>query len=90
MNGSELTSCLVFSPGKWCGRVVLVLHQEHVQPDVGMLWMCRSLGQDKAIADTALFALDLRGDRDPGARELLSEADQIAWDAWWAPPDVDL
>lgn len=90
MRVSEHTSALVIMPVNQCGRVVLVMHEARVDPDLGMLWRCRSKGQEEDLPELALFRLDLRAAEDPDARELLSEADQRSWDAWFAPPDVDL
>lgn len=86
---SEHVHALVFSPVFWCGKVVLVLHQEGIDATLGMLWKCRSGGVETELPEFALLALDLRGAEDPGARELLSEDDQAAWDAWFSEPDLD-
>lgn len=90
MRVSEHTTALVIRPGFWCGRAVLVLHQERVDPDLGMLWLCRSSAQERVMAELSLRTLNLRGVDDPEARELLSAADQAAWDAWFSPPELDL
>lgn len=86
----ERTTALVIRPGFWCGKAVLVLHQERVDPDLGMLWCCRSSGQERVLAELSLRVLNLRGTDDPEARELLSETYQAAWDAWFSPPELDL
>lgn len=90
MRVSEHTSALVIMPVNWCGRVVLVLHETRVDPHLGMLWRCRSRGLEEDLPELALFALDLRGAGDPDARELLDDAGRQSWDAWFAPPDIDL
>lgn len=89
MSVSEHTSALVILPVVWCGRVVVALHQSRVDPDLGMLWRCRSEGQHEDLPELALFALELRGTEDPDARELLDDAGKQAWDAWHTPPDVN-
>ena len=89
MRVSELSTALVILPGFWCGKAVLVLHQERVHPVLGMLWRCRSAEQEADLAEISLFALNLIGQDDLEARELLSDSDQAAWDAWFTPPDVD-
>ena len=89
MRVSEHTSALVMMPVNWCGRVVLVVHEAQVDPDLGMLWRCRSRGQEQDLPELALFALELRGTEDPDARELLDDAGKQAWDAWHTPPDIN-
>jgi len=89
MRVSEHTSALVIRPVNGCGRVVLVLHETRVDPELGMMWRCRTKGQELDLPELALFALDLRGASDPDARELLDDAGQRAWDAWFASPDID-
>lgn len=90
MRVSEQSSVLVIMPGRWCGRVVSALHETRVDPDLGMLWRCRSGGVDEDLPELALFALDLCGTEDPDARELLDDAGKQAWDAWHTPPDLEL
>ncbi len=90
MRVSESSRALVIMPGRWCGRVVLALHETRVDPALGMLWRCRSGGVDEDLPELSLFPLDLRSSEDPDARELLDDVGKQAWDAWHTPPDVDL
>lgn len=89
MRVSERANALVIMPGTWCGRVVSALHETRVEPDLGMLWRCRSRGHYADLPERALLALDLRGAEDPEARELLHAAGRAAWDAWFSPPDIN-
>lgn len=89
MRVSERSNVLVIMPGRWCGRVVLALHETRVDPDLGMLWRCRSKCQHEDLPELALFALELHGTEDPVARELLDDAGKQAWDAWHTPPDIN-
>ena len=89
MRVSERSNALVVSPGFWCGRVVLVLHETRKDTDLGMIWRCRSRGQEMELPERVLVALDLRGTEDPDARELLDDDGQREWDAWFSPPGLD-
>ena len=87
---SEGTTNLLFRPGVWCGRAVKVLHETRVDPVLGMLWRCRSRGQDRDRPELRLRVLSILGTEDPDARELLLKADQAAWDAWHTLHKFDL
>lgn len=83
MRVSERANVLVIMLGRWCGRVVLALHETRVDPDLGMLWRCRSQGLEEDLPELAILALDLRDSEDPNARELLDGTGKEAWDAWY-------
>ena len=58
-------------------------------PRQGCCGECRSGWRKSELAETSLLTLTLLGADDPQARELLSDADQAVWDAWFSPPDID-
>lgn len=90
MNVQASTLALVFGPEAEAGKVVRVLRPFDVKEAAGHRWVIRIRDEgDCVIPDRSLMSLDCDPRRDPGARELLDDAGQAAWDRWFAPPNID-
>ena len=90
MNVQASNLALVFGPENEAGKVVRVLWPFDVKEFAGQRWVVRIRDEGGCvIPDRSLMLLDCDPSRDPGARELLDDAGQAAWDRWFAPPNID-
>ena len=90
MNVKASNLALVFGPEAEAGKVVCVLWPFDISERVGYRWVVRVRDEgDCVIADRSLMSLDCDPRRDPGARELLDDTGQAAWDRWFAPPKIE-
>lgn len=90
MNVQENNLALVFGPEHVCGKVVRVLWPYDICEPFGHRWVVRFSGEGECVVpDTSLMALDVDPRSDTGARELLDDEGQKAWDKWFAPPGID-
>lgn len=89
MNVQASNLALVFGPEAEAGKVVRVLWPFDISERVGHRWVVRIRNEgDCVIPDRSLMSLDCDPRRDPGARELLDDAEQAQWDRWLAPPNI--
>lgn len=90
MNVKSSNLALILGPEPKAGKVVRVLWPFDISERVGHRWVVRIRDEgDCVIADCSLMSLNCDPRRDPGARELLDDAGQAAWDRWFAPSNIE-